>query len=74
MKEELKELFALALANKGKVIGTLFGFSVGLAALFFGLLKALIFAFFIIIGYYIGQRMDNKQGLLELIERFFPPE
>jgi uncharacterized membrane protein len=73
MNEELKQLLGLAIANKGRVIGTFFGFLVGLAALFFGFFKALLFAFFVLAGYYIGQRFDKRLGLIELIERFFPP-
>lgn len=73
MREELRLLLVQAISNKGRVLGTLFGFLVGIAALYFGLVKALLFAFFISSGYYIGHRLDSHRGLLELVERFFPP-
>ena len=73
MKEELRSLLLQAMANKGVVFGTFFGFLVGVAALYFGLLKALVFAFFIGSGYYVGHRLDSHRGLMELVERFFPP-
>lgn len=73
MREELRLLLLQAISNKGRVLGTLFGILVGIASLYFGFLKALIFAFFVCGGYYIGHRLDSHRGLLELVERFFPP-
>lgn len=60
--------------NKGKIIGMLIGLLFAVFVITIGLLKTIFIAICIGVGYYFGRRADNKQSIIELIERILPNE
>lgn len=68
-KEVIMDIFR---NNRGKCIGSLIGFIVAVLALIVGFFKTVFIAICILIGYYIGKKKDNKESIIEIIERFLP--
>jgi uncharacterized membrane protein len=58
--------------HRGKVIGVAAGVFLGFIYLFFGFWDMLIFAFIVLVGYYVGNKLDRKESfvLLEDIWRY----
>ena len=57
--------------NKGKFLGLLFGFIIGLLVLLIGILKTLVILVFALIGLYLGHLLDGGASLQEIIKRLF---
>ncbi len=57
--------------HRGKVIGVLLGLVFGLMVISFGFFKALFVTLCILIGFWIGRRLDNKLGFKESISKIF---
>lgn len=58
--------------NRGKCIGTLIGIIVAIFILIIGFFKTLFIAICAFIGYYIGKKTDNKESIVEIIEKILP--
>ncbi|MFD0694993.1 DUF2273 domain-containing protein [Paenibacillus sp. GCM10027628] len=58
--------------HRGKVIGVAAGIFFGFIYLFFGFWDMLIFAFIVLVGFYVGYKLDRKENfvLLEDIWRY----
>ena len=69
LKEYLLDIFA---KNQGKIIGALIGFILAVFILFIGFLKTLLIAIFVWVGYYFGKKVDNKEDIVELLNRILP--
>lgn len=58
--------------NKGKLVGAVLGFLVGLLIIAVGFFKA----FFVIIctffGFYLGMKRDDREDIFKVLERFIP--
>jgi len=65
-KDKLMDFF---ITNQGKIIGALIGFLAGLLFLTLGLFKTLVLSICIAVGYYLGKKVDNKEDIIQLIER-----
>ncbi|WP_438448812.1 DUF2273 domain-containing protein [Gorillibacterium sp. sgz5001074] len=52
--------------HKGKILGTAFGFFLGLLYLTVGFWDMLIFAFIVFIGYYMGKKRDQGERLVHI--------
>jgi len=65
-KDKLMDFF---ITNQGKIIGALIGFLAGLLYLTLGLFKTLVLSICIAVGYYLGKKVDNKEDIIQLIER-----
>lgn len=50
--------------HRGKLIGAAAGFVLGFIYLIFGFWDMLIFAFIVVVGYYIGTKIDRKEEIL----------
>lgn len=57
--------------NKGKFLGLLFGFIIGLLVLLIGILKTLVILVFALIGLYLGHLLDGGASLQEIIKKLF---
>ncbi|TDT61944.1 DUF2273 domain-containing protein [Fonticella tunisiensis] len=68
-KEVLLEIFY---NNKGKVIGSAIGFILAILAIIIGFFKTLFIAMCVLVGYYVGKKVDNKESIIEIIERILP--
>ncbi len=66
------ELLSELLHNhRGKMLGILIGLIFSLLVIFLGFFQTVFVACCIYIGYIIGRRTDDNDGLRELIMRFF---
>lgn len=70
---DARGILFLLLEHRGKVIGSLFGFIVGLVVIFFGWLKAISFVLCVAVGYFLGTRFDSGKGVLEFLQKVLPP-
>ncbi|MDU2066677.1 MAG: DUF2273 domain-containing protein [Sporomusaceae bacterium] len=59
--------------HSGKIVGALSGFLIATFILFFGFFHTLFVLFCIGIGYFIGKRIDEKEDIMDILERFLPP-
>lgn len=58
--------------NSGKTIGTMIGFFIGTLILYIGFLKTLFVIVCALIGFFIGKRADDKDDLLEIVNKIIP--
>jgi len=63
------KLIDFLITNQGKIIGAFIGFLAGLFLLTLGFFKTLVLSICITIGYYLGKKADNKEDIIQLIER-----
>ena len=64
--EKLKE------KNSGKTIGSIVGFFMGALILYVGFLKTLFVILCALIGFVIGKRADDKDDLMEIVNKIIP--
>lgn len=57
--------------HRGKLLGIFLGLCFGLVAAIFGFLKALFIALCIIIGYFMGKRVDEHKNFKNLLKKLF---
>ena len=60
-------------AHSGKIIGVSIGLVLGLLILAIGFFQALFVLFCMVVGYVIGKRIDDKEDLMEILDRLLPP-
>lgn len=60
-------------AHSGKISGVLIGFFIGLLILTIGFFQALFILICMILGYFIGKRIDDKEDLMEILDKLLPP-
>lgn len=69
---EWERLLGETLKNhRGKLIGIILGLCFGLMAAIFGFFKAVFIALCIIIGYFLGKRVDEHKNFKSLLEKLF---
>jgi len=68
-KEFLLNLFS---KNQGKIIGSFIGLLLAILILIIGFFRTLIIVLFIFAGFYIGKKIDNKEDLVEFLDRILP--
>lgn len=73
MNEFLKENLPKIAGYKGRIFGSLVGFIAGLLWVFLGFWRALAFILCIMIGYYLGKKIDQRVSLRDFINKVFPP-
>lgn len=69
LKEFLLNIFS---KNQGKIIGAFIGLILSVFILLIGFFRTLLIAVFVFAGYYIGKKIDNKEDLIELLDRILP--
>lgn len=69
LKEYLLDLFN---KNQGKIIGSLLGLVIAVLMLIIGFFRTLLIILFIFAGYYIGKKVDNKEDIIEFLDRILP--
>lgn len=60
--------------NEGKFIGIIAGLIIAVFILLIGFFKTLFIALCAFIGYYIGKKIDNKESIVEIIQKILPDE
>ncbi len=71
MKDELKTLVT---NNIGKVVGVGIGLVFGILYLIFGFWKTVFFMLIVGLGYFIGTRIDNNDGVRDLVDKIIPKD
>ena len=60
-------------AHSGKIVGVSIGLILGLLILAIGFFQALFVLFCMVVGYFIGKRIDDKEDLMEILDKLLPP-
>ena len=66
----LQELWA---QHSGKIIGLTAGFVIGVLILLFGFFRTLFVLLCMIAGYIVGKRIDEKEDIMDILEKLLPP-
>lgn len=60
-------------SHGGKISGLLIGFFVGMLIIAIGFFQALFVFICMVVGYVVGKRIDEKEDLLDIIDKLLPP-
>lgn len=69
-QEILRKLFA---TSRWRIIGATAGLIVGILFLLLGFFRAVFLLFCIGLGFYIGNKMDEGEDLVDLLDNWLPP-
>lgn len=69
-KEDLINIF---IKYQGKIIGSLIGLLIAILFLTIGFFKTVLILILIFGGFYIGDKIDKKESLVEVLDRILPP-
>lgn len=58
---------------RGRLVGSLFGFIIGAMFLILGFFQTIFLLICIIGGYLLGKHIDNKEDLMDILDRLLPP-
>ncbi len=58
--------------NTGKALGLLAGLILGIVYLIFGFFDTLVFFLIVSAGLYVGNKLDKKEDLAEVLDRILP--
>ncbi|ASS75942.1 hypothetical protein CIG75_13895 [Tumebacillus algifaecis] len=61
-----------ALTGNLKLLGTAIGVLLGLIFLIFGLIKTIFFVLFVIGGFYVGKKLEEREDWRDVIEKIMP--
>jgi uncharacterized membrane protein len=59
--------------HSGKLLGVLFGFMFGILVITFGFFRTLFVVLCVIAGYVVGKRIDQKEDIMEILDKLLPP-
>lgn len=60
--------------HRGKIVGSVAGLAVGSSILWLGILRTLLLALLVTVGYLVGRLWDgDPDGLVSWIDRLLPP-
>ncbi len=69
----LKEFFAgLWQTHRGRMLGVLVGLIIGAMFLLLGFFRTVFLLILMSGGYILGQKVDNKEDIMELLDRILP--
>lgn len=58
---------------RGRLLGSVFGLFIGAMFLILGFLQTIFLLICISAGFFIGNKIDRKEDLLEWLDRLLPP-
>lgn len=67
-----EKLFEILVDNYGKLIGSIIGLIVAILFLTLGFFKTILLISLIVLGYYIGKKIDNRESIIEILDRILP--
>ena len=73
MEFDREWLLAFWQRHNGKIICCTIGLLFGVLVLALGFFRTLFLFLCIGIGFFVGKRLDDKEDLLELLDRILPP-
>jgi uncharacterized membrane protein len=59
--------------HRGRIVGALAGLAAGVLFLTLGFFRTLFLVVLVTVGYMLGGKIDNKEDLLDLLDRILPP-
>lgn len=59
--------------HSGKILGCAAGFLIGILIIAFGFFKTIFLLFCIVSGYLIGKRIDEKEDIMDILDKLLPP-
>ena len=59
--------------HSGKLLGVLLGFLFGILVITFGFFRTLFVVFCVVAGYVVGKRIDQKEDIMEILDKLLPP-
>lgn len=59
--------------HSGKISGITIGFLVAIFIIIFGFFHTLFVMFCMIAGYVIGKRIDEKEDIMDILDKILPP-
>lgn len=66
----LSEIWQL---HGGKILGCGLGFILGILVLMLGFFQTVFVLFCVIAGYMVGKRIDEKEDLMDILDKLLPP-
>ncbi|QXM06022.1 DUF2273 domain-containing protein [Crassaminicella indica] len=67
-----EKLFHIFIENYGKILGVFLGFLFSILIICIGVIKTIFISLCVCIGYFIGNKIDHKENLLELLDKILP--
>ena len=58
---------------RGRLVGAIFGLLIGAMFLILGFFQTIFLLICITAGYLLGKRIDNKEDLMDILDRLLPP-
>lgn len=59
--------------HSGKIVGVVIGLLAGVFIITFGFFRTLFVFFCAAAGYVIGKRIDEKEDIMDILDRLLPP-
>lgn len=59
--------------HSGKIIGVATGLLIGILVIALGFWRTLFLAICVSVGFYIGKKIDDREDLSDIWDRFIPP-
>jgi uncharacterized membrane protein len=59
--------------HSGKIVGVLVGFFLGVLIILLGFFQTLFVLLCVIAGYIVGKRIDEKEDLMDILDKLLPP-
>jgi uncharacterized membrane protein len=59
--------------HSGKIVGVTIGFILGVLILVFGFFQTLFVLLCVIAGYIVGKRIDEKEDIMDILDKLLPP-
>ena len=70
----LNEIFSDLWKNyRGRLLGSIFGLFIGVMFLILGFLQTIFLLIRITAGFFLGNKLDKKEDLMEWLDRLLPP-
>ncbi|QEK12150.1 DUF2273 domain-containing protein [Crassaminicella thermophila] len=67
-----EKILNIAIKNYGKIVGMLLGLIFSILIIWIGLIKTIFICLCIYIGYFFGSKIDNKENIIEFLDRILP--
>ena len=58
---------------RGRLLGSIFGLFIGVMFLILGFLQTIFLLICITAGFFLGNKLDKKEDLMEWLDRLLPP-
>ncbi len=59
--------------HSGKIVGVTTGFTLGVLIIIFGFFQTLFVLLCVIAGYIVGKRIDEKEDIMDILDKLLPP-